>query len=100
MEVVAEAVAEWECRSRSRLEKQRQKQTVKAEAKQFVEVVAKAETDWECRSKAKGGSKATKPTAISRVLSVQSMYSQAVLTNYTLKLYLLTVPSNSTLKRL
>ena len=37
--------------------------------------------------------------ANSRVVSVQSMYSQTVLSNYTLKLYFLDILSNCTLKQ-
>ena len=40
----------------------------------------------------------TRPTAISRVLPVKSMYSQTVLSNSTLKQYSQTVPSDCTLK--
>ena len=40
----------------------------------------------------------TRPTAISRVLSVQSIYSQTVLSNCTLKLYSQTVLSNCTIR--
>ena len=46
----------------------------------------------------RGKNNETRPTAISRVLSVQSMYSQTVLSNCTLKLYSQTVLSNCKLK--
>ena len=45
----------------------------------------------------RGLDEGTRPTAISCVLSVQSMYSQTVLSNFTLKLYSQTVLSNCTL---